>query len=122
MADWAVYIFLFILTLLCGALGFCMHYWRANFSLYPENLTDNSFLDGMMSNQDIVFEKHIVEAKWDDNGYWDLYSYRNIVYYVLTWASMPLVLALFDWRAIKFLGDAFCRFMTAHGVHSLLCN
>ena len=122
MEDWAVYIFLIILTLLCGVLGFGMHYWRANFSLYPENLTDNSLLDGLMSNHDIVFEKHIVEAKWDDNGYWDFYSYRNIIYYVLMGASMPLVLALFDWKIIKFLGDAFCRYMSAHGVHSLLCN
>jgi hypothetical protein len=121
MANWALYVFLFILTLLCGVLGFGMHYWRANFSIYPENLTDNSLLDGLMSNHDMVFEKHIIEAKWDDNGYWDLYSLRNMIYYVVSGAAAPLLLAIFDWNVIKVLGDAFCSFMVAHGNHSLLC-
>jgi hypothetical protein len=121
MANWALYVFLFILTLLGGVLGLGLHYWRANFSLYPENLSDNSLIDGLMSNHDMVFEKHIIEAKWDDNGYWDLYSSRNMIYYVVSGAAAPLILAVVDWKVIKILGDGFCTFMVAHGNNSLLC-
>ena len=121
MADWALYVFLVILILLGGLLGFGMHYWRANFSLYPENLTDNSLIDSFMSNHDMVFEKHVVGAKWDDNGYWDLYSFRNMAYYILGGAAAPLILAIFDWKVFKLLGDLFCTVMIHYGNHSLLC-
>lgn len=121
MTTFALWIFLFILTLLGAVIGFALHYWRANFSLYPENLTDNSFIDGLMSNHDMVFEKHIVGAEWDDNGYWDIYSFRNMIYYVVSGAAAPLIIAFADWRVLKFSGDYFCIFMARHGVHSLLC-
>ena len=121
MADWALYIFLFILTLLGGVLGFCMHYWRSNFSTYPEELTDNSLIDGFLTGQDMVFEKRVIGAKWDDNGYWDVYSFRNMIYYVCSFAVIPLIAALYDWRILKYVGDSFCAFMAAHGIHSLLC-
>jgi hypothetical protein len=121
MSNWALYIFLFILTLLGGILGFAMHYWRANFTMYPEKLTDNFLLDGFMSGHDMTFEKHVLDAKWDDNGNWDLYSFRNIAYYVISGAAAPLILAMYDWKIFKFLGDHFCAFMISHGNHSLLC-
>ena len=122
MTTLALCVFLFIFTLLGAVLGFGLHYWRATFSLYPENLTDNSFIDGLMSNHDMVFEKHSVGAKWDDNGYWEFYSSHNMIYYVLSGAATPLIIALADWHIIKFLGDYFCFFMSQHGVDSLLCT
>lgn len=121
MADWALYVFLVILTLLGGVLGFALHYWRANFSMYPEVLTDNSVIDSFLSNHDMVFEKLVIGAKWDDNGYWDFFSRSNMIYYVASGAAAPIILALMDWKAVKFLADHFCIFMVAHGNHSLLC-
>ncbi len=121
MASWALYVFLFILTLLGGVIGLGLHYWRASFSLYPEELSGNLFIDSMMSNEHLLFEKHIVNAKWDDNGYWDIYSFRNMIYYFAFGASVPLVLALFDWDIIRMIGNGFCTFMVEHGNHSLLC-
>ena len=121
MTDWAQYVFLLILTLLGGVIGFGLHYWRANFSMFPENLTDNALIDSFLTNHDMVFEKHVVGAKWDDNGYWDFFSLPNVIYYVASGVSVPIILAMIDWKILKVLGDYFCAFMVAHGNHSLMC-
>ena len=70
-----------------GALaGIVAHFWRAHATMFPEDLGLGEPLD-TLTRDDYQWEKHVVGAEWDDAGYWDPGSVRNLVYYMASGAA-----------------------------------
>jgi hypothetical protein len=104
-----------------AAAGFVAHHVRSHFTYSPERITDIDIVDQALSGEDILFESQVVGAKWDDNGYWDVDSNRNLIYYMASFAGMTLLASLWFWPdRVKLVGQ-FCTFMSWVGLSSPLC-
>ena len=53
------------------------HFWRAHATYFPEDLGLGEPLN-MLTRDDYIVEKYVGEAEWDDAGYWDRDSLRNL--------------------------------------------
>lgn len=100
MVTFGYICFVFIASLFGGIIGFLGHYARAHFTYFPEDLGLGEPLDSL-TRDDYSFEKYVVGAKWDDNGYWDVDSNRNLAYYVISGFALPLIFGVifFSYRA-----------------------
>ncbi len=120
MTDMAYIGFVLALSIFGALLGIIAHYWRANATLYPEDLGLGEPLD-MLTRDDYAVEKYVVEAEWDDAGYWDGESVRNVVYYIAGGATAPLILGLAFWSERNQLVAAACQGLTSLGLAPPLC-
>lgn len=125
MIDLAYIFFVVAATVLGGIIGFAMLFARANFGR-PEKLFDDEdllsdVLNGAMGDRDYIFEKHVVGAKWDEGGYWDQLSNRNLIYMVLGGLSVPLMLGIFLWPLRDQIVLVTCSGLVRIGLHSPLC-
>ena len=122
-----IYIFfVFVGIVLGGCLGFIGHFLRSNFS-GPEKLFDDEdgasdVLNTLMGDRNYMVEKYVVGAKWDDNGFWDQLSNRNLVYMVLISMAPILFLGLVGWPARAEVVAVVCKGLTQIGLHSPLCG
>jgi hypothetical protein len=120
------YIFFVVGAAVLGAvIGFVAHFARANLGR-PEKLFDDEdllsdVLNGAMGDRDYMFEKHVVGAKWNEGGYWDQLSNRNLIYMVLSGLSVPLMLGVMLWPVRSILVSATCSGLAQIGFHSPLC-
>ena len=116
------YIIGVLLSVFVGAgFGFAAHFARAHFTTYPERVTGNDWMDDAMSNNDIVFESQVVGAKWDDNGFWDADSNRNLIYYVATCAAAPVMAGIWFWSDRVQVVGAFCHTAMGLGLTPPMC-
>ena len=125
MIELAYIFFVIAATALGGIIGFVAHFARANFGR-PEKLFDDEdllsdVLNGAMGDRDYIFEKHVVGAKWDEGGYWDQLSNRNLVYMVLSGLSVPLLLGIILWPLHDQIVAVTCSGLGRIGLHSPLC-
>lgn len=77
---------------LFGVLG---HVTRAVFNLYPDRLSDRSWMDMLVSNGYNLGD-YLFGTEYDEAGYYKLDSLRNLRFYVAStviggWAAMLLV-------------------------------
>ena len=125
MVDLAYVFFVGAATLLGGVIGFVAHFARANFSRPEKIIDDDDFLsdvlNGAMGDRDYMFEKHVVGAKWDEGGYWDEYSTRNLLYMVLGGLGTPLLLGIILWPERTNIVAVACSSLLNIGLHSPLC-
>lgn len=112
--------FVFIACLAGAVLGWIGHYMRAHTTFAPEDLGLGEPWN-TLTRDDYQFEKNVVGAEWDDNGYWDDLSNRNLVYYVASGAATPLLVGLFLWSDRALLVDATCRGFLWMGLSPLVC-
>jgi hypothetical protein len=111
--------FVLVAMVLGGILGGVAHFLRS-LRPVPEDLGLGETIS-TLTRDNYQFEKHVIGAEWDDNGYWDGGSPRNFIYYVASGALVPLLagLALWDHHATAV---AFaCGKLTSLGLHPLLC-
>ena len=125
MVELAYVFFVTAAALLGAVIGFVTHFARANFSR-PEKLFDDEdllsdVLNQAMGDRDYMFEKHVVGAKWDEGGYWDQLSNRNLVYMVLSGLSVPLMLGAILWPMRAQIVAVTCSGLLQIGLHSPLC-
>lgn len=125
MLDLAYIFFVVAATVLGGIIGFVAHFARANLGR-PEKLFDDEdllsdVLNNTMGDRDYMFEKHVVGAKWDEGGYWDQLSNRNLIYMVLGGFSTPLMLGIFLWPVRASVVSAMCSGLAQIGLKSPLC-
>lgn len=125
MVELAYIFFVIAATALGGVIGFVAHFARSNFGR-PEKLFDDEglltdVLNGAMGDRDYIFEKHVVGAKWDEGGYWDQLSNRNLVYMVLSGLSVPLMLGIILWPLHGQIVNFTCSSLVRIGLYSPLC-
>ena len=112
--------FVFAGVVFGAAAGFAGHFLRAHATFLPEDLDLGEPWD-TLTRDNYQFEKHAIGAKWDDNGYWDSESNRNLAYYVISGAAMPLVFGAIFWGQRALIVDAVCGALKNGGLHSPLC-
>ena len=96
MTDFAYIAFVFSAAVLGTILGIIAHFMRAHTRLWPEKVTDSDFLNELMMDS-YLFEKYAVGAEWDDAGYWDPNSLRNLIYYMLWGFGRPIIVGAMFW-------------------------
>jgi hypothetical protein len=121
MVTFAYFCFVFIASLVGVPLGVLVHYARAHFTYFPEDLGLGEPLDSLLRD-DYAFEKYVVGAKWDDNGFWDVDSNRNLAYYAISGFALPLIFGamFFPYRAqiVAFT----CHGFNAIGLTPIVCS
>ncbi len=120
------YIFLVSVAAVVGAiLGFFGHFARAHLTYTPEKLMDGGLgadiFNDMFSSHSTTFEKHVIGAEWDDNGFWDDASNRNLIYYVISGFVAPLIAGAIFWPNRALLVNMTCQGMLHLGLHPPLC-
>jgi hypothetical protein len=116
------YLFLWLLALLLSAfIGFVAHFARAHLSYLPERVTGNDWIDDAMSNNDIVFESKVIGAKWDDNGFWDADSNRNLIYYMLSFMAVTAAVGLWFFPDRVAVVTGVCKVSSHFGITPLFC-
>ena len=120
MADFAYIAFVLAFTVLGTLLGIFAHYWRAHATMLPEDLGLGEPLN-TLTRDDYQWEKHVVGAEWDDAGYWDPGSVRNLLYYMASGAGMPLLAGFIFWGERDKLVGLACQALKGAGLNSPLC-
>lgn len=120
MAEIAYIAFLLAFTVLGTLLGAAAHFWRAHAKMFPEDLGLGEPLD-TLTREDYQWEKHVIGAEWDDAGYWDPGSVRNLVYYMASGAAAPLIFGALFWGQRHDAVKLVCQLSAAAGLTSPLC-
>ncbi len=118
--DGLAYIaFVFAAAVLGALSGLAGHFLRA-LSYVPEDL-DLGETISTLTRDNYQFEKHVIGAEWDDNGYWDSESVRNLVYYMASGFAVPLFIGLCLWGQRVETVHAVCSGLKHMGLTPLLC-
>ncbi len=116
------YICFVLVASLCGiVLGACGHFARAHFSYLPEDLGLGEPLDSL-TRDDYAFEKYVVGAKWDDNGFWDAASNRNLAYYMIGGFIMPFIFGVLFFGQRESIVAYSCDQLWALGLAPIVCH
>jgi hypothetical protein len=120
MTELAYIGFVFVAMLLGAAYGVLAHFFRAHGRPWAEDLGLGETLNTMTRNN-YQFEKHVVGAEWDDAGFWEPGSPRNLLYYVISWTLLPLAFgALFWFQRAPIVGWT-CKTLGGMGLMPPLC-
>jgi hypothetical protein len=120
VTDLAYLSFVFTAAVLGTFIGVIGHFARAHMRLWPEKVTDSDVLNELMMDS-YLFEKYAVGAEWDDAGYWDPGSLRNLLYYALSGFGVPVVIGVIFWSERETIVAATCRLLTESGLNPPLC-
>ena len=120
MAEFAYIAFVLAFTVLGSLLGLVAHFWRAHATIYAEYLGLGEPWDSF-TREDYQWEKHVIGAEWDDAGFWDSGSVRNLVYYMASGAAVPLALGTVFWGQRHDAVKLVCQLSAEIGLTSPLC-
>lgn len=119
MADLAYIGFVLAFAVL-GALGGLLAHFSRAAATVPEDLGLGETLN-TFTRDDYQYEKHVIGAEWDDNGYWDSGSPRNLIYYMASGFIMPVILGALLWNGRIELMAKLCMLLAKAGLHPPLC-
>jgi hypothetical protein len=116
------YIVLVLTGSVVGAgLGAVAHWWRANAAPHPEKLFEDERWNAALGGADYVYERDVVRARWDEGGWWEFHSLRNLAYYVLSGAAAPLLIGAWYWSERQGIVVEACRGAARLGIKALFC-
>ena len=121
MTSFAYICFVLAASVLGGLFGIVAHFWRAHATMFPEDLGLGEPLN-TLTRDDYQWEKHVVGAEWDDAGYWDPESLRNLLYYTLSGLGVPLLLGAVMWGQRTEIVGGLCSGLIHFGLRSPLCQ
>jgi hypothetical protein len=121
MVTFAYTAFVLAFTVIGGLLGIAAHYWRAHATMFAEDLGLGEPLN-TLTRDDYQWEKHVIGAEWDDAGFWDPGSVRNLLYYAASGVAVPLVIGAVMFGQREIVVQAICAGIAAAGLHSPLCS
>jgi hypothetical protein len=105
-----------------GLLGVAALWWRAHATPYPEKLFDDERWNAAFNGADYVVERDIVKAEWDDAGWWEYHSVRNLLHYVLWSMAAPLILGACFWSERAAAVAKTCAALASIGWAPLFCR
>ena len=62
-------------------LGFAGHWWKSHADPYPDILDKDSPMLNIALTEHTI-ENHVLEHRYDDAGFWEYYSLRNLFWYL----------------------------------------
>ncbi len=119
MADLA-YIGFVLAFAVFGAIGGLIAHFARSLSYVPEDLGLGEPLN-TLTRDDYQYEKYVVGAEWDDNGYWDGGSPRNLIYYMASGFALPIILGALLWSSRYDLVAQLCMLLAGAGLNPPLC-
>jgi hypothetical protein len=108
-------------TLLGLMLGVAAHWWKANADPYPDILDkDAPALNIALTEHTMV--NHALGHRYDDAGFWEYYSLRNLFYYVAcsVIGVLVAVYATAEGHAAARVG--FCNVTGFFGMTPIFCR
>ncbi len=121
MYGFAYICFVLIASLFGGVFGVLAHFARSHFTYLPEDLDLGEPWDTLFRD-DYAFEKHVIGAKWNDNGFWDADSNRNLIYYAVSGFATPLVFGFMFWTERVAFVEFSCKGFDAIGMTPIVCG
>ena len=71
----------FLWAIIGLAIGFAGHWWKSHADRYPDILDkDSPALNIALTEQTLV--NYAIDNRYDDAGFWEYYSLRNLAYYL----------------------------------------
>jgi hypothetical protein len=120
MVETAYIAFVFVATLIGVFLGAILHFWRAHATYFPEDLDLGENIN-ILTRDNYLVEKYVANAEWNEAGYWDGDSVRNLAYYAITGALGPIIIGVALWGERALVVDTTCQVLTAAGLTPPLC-
>jgi hypothetical protein len=121
MLQFTYLCFVFAATVVGALLGALAHFWRAHATPYAEKLFDDGdFANGLFIDNYLT-DKYVAGAEWDDAGFWAADSVRNLIYYMISGALVPVLLGTALWDRQQEIVGAICTGLAGAGLHSPLC-
>jgi hypothetical protein len=120
MVETAYIAFVFVAALIGVFAGVILHFWRAHATYFPEDL-DLGETVNILTRDDYLVEKYVAGAEWNEAGYWDGDSVRNLAYYAIIGGLVPAFIGVALWSERTVLVDATCKALTASGLAPPLC-
>jgi hypothetical protein len=119
------YILMIFFGSIFGAgLGYFANFVRGDMG-GPEQLLEGGMItnivNDMMNRHDLMFEEHVVGAKWDKDGYWDSSNNRNLMYYMVSGFMLPIIFGAIFWPFHVQVVEATCHGLQNMGFHPPLC-
>lgn len=119
MVDLAYIAFVLAFAVL-GAIGGLIAHFARSLETLPEDLGLGEPLN-TLTRDDYQVEKYVIGAEWDDNGYWDGGSPRNLIYYMAWGFLMPVIIGAVLWNGRAELMAKLCILLAKAGLHPPLC-
>lgn len=120
MQDLGYIAFVFSFAVIGAFVGFGAHFWRAHLTSFPEKISDGTILNEMW-NDGYIFERDVIGAEWDENGYWSDASNRNLIFCVISGFTTPLIVGLAFWEQRGAVMGFVCQVLAKIGLHPPLC-
>lgn len=121
MIGTAYIAFVLSFAVLGALIGIAAHFWRAHATMYAEDLGLGEPYN-TLTREDYQWEKHVVGAEWDDAGFWDPGSVRNLLYYMAIGFGTPLLAGLALWDQRAELVGLVCQLLADVGLNAPLCR
>ncbi len=102
------------------ALGFALHWWKSMADPWPDQLDKNDPLLNMaLTDYSVV--NYAADSRYDDVGYWEYYSLRNLFLYVALalFAVLAPVYATVEGHA--YARDGLCAVANVVSLKPIFC-
>lgn len=106
-----------IYTVLAIAVGFFGHFWKSNFDSMPDRWSGNEAIDMLTTEHSL--DKKMFGVEYNDNGFWQWHSLRNIAYYVT--GSVSAVWLFIAVTGLQESTRFLCTALQALGQNPLFC-
>lgn len=102
------------------AAGFAAHWWKANADPYPDILDKDSPLLNMALTE-YSAENYLLDHRYDDAGFWQYHSLRNLAYYLGGGLVTVLVAVYATTEGHAAAREGVCRLTGAIGWVPVFC-
>ncbi len=125
MIGFTYIMFVLVAAMIGIGIGYAGHFARSNLRSTPEQIFEGGIIadlaNGALTHHNTYFEKHVIGAKWDDNGFWDADSNRNLVYYMISGFATPILIGIICWPERATFVGLTCKGLMQIGLHPPLC-